>query len=915
MRKVFIALLFILVVVSTILYFHGSVIVYDSYVNNYLVKNFEKALPHLELKISDSKVDGSNDMGEYRVILSGILVKEKSNNRLVGKIPRIKAIISSGYFFTNFKITELIVQDPKIFVFPKSVGINLDKIIGSFSEYVTHARINNLIIKGTKFNSVYLQSISKYSWRTVNANIKKDDKTSVQLEAKVSSNVVLSSRFNNLNLSDIGLNSDYNINISGHSNITFRNNKISKGWVKVEDVSGTITGETEVVTVISGGGGVRMQQNKAIVDDMNLVVKDRDRYLSIFGEYLFKNKELDVTLKISSLNHKELLNYWPKNIGESAKEWVESYVADGVLFEPQLQISGSLENSFRANVEADFKDLKLIFNEISVPVTNSRGHLSIRDDILNVRFDYANINGIELSEGSVTQDSMQSKAPIIVQGNVSSKVKPFSMFLEKGGKLQEIISNINGFAYGDFYLIIDNGIRRKVNMSLLDISYNKFFNLFDFHDGVFDLNIDGDYLKLTGNVIIGDEVLKIVAEGDKEMIVSNIQGGFPAKSLVLSEIFGEKTISGNIKVDINSRYVDGYNYVEGELDLVDSIFNIHLINWQSSFGDDALIKFYAVQNDSSFLVPEFSIVSSKTEVKGFMSIESEELKELVFIEQSATNNVQFNYKKQNNIQKIIAKGDKLFLDSLENKDLNTKNFKDNFDIAAEFKEIVLNNEFSIYDMSLKVNPEYKDSYFIGKFTEDSGFIMENTAKGFTIESNDAGLLLSTFGVVNELNKGMFLLRFVDGKGSIIINNFFLIRAPLLAQILSLASLQGIVSTLNSEGIFFDQLQAPFTYESGIINFSESWLEGLSLGVSFEGEVGISDKKLDLSGYVVPVYYINKFIWNIPVVGELVTGGLGRGVISIDYKLKTQDDGNNKVSVNIISIFTPKVLQKLLEMFG
>ena len=72
----------------------------------------------------------------------------------------------------------------------------------------------------------------------------------------------------------------------------------------------------------------------------------------------------------------------------------------------------------------------------------------------------------------------------------------------------------------------------------------------------------------------------------------------------------------------------------------------------------------------------------------------------------------------------------------------------------------------------------------------------------------------------------------------------------------------------------------------------------------------SNSTMDLQGTIVPMSEINTFLSNIPLIGDLLTGGSGGGIIAATYTMK----GNSKepsVLINPLSVLTPGFLRTIL----
>lgn len=538
--------------------------------------------------------------------------------------------------------------------------------------------------------------------------------------------------------------------------------------------------------------------------------------------------------------------------------------------------------------------------------------------MLNIESLTGKLNNIELSNGVVKKLDLTSSDPILVTGTSHSNLKEIYPFLTSD-YVKEITKEVDGTADTKFDLSINTEgevtMEQNVDIIISNAHGEKFLDLFNIQGGFFSINIDNDNWKFDGYALANQQQFRLKMNSGSDVINGNLQGKLAVVDIMHFNVM-DNSISGDVNVDISSTYIDDYQYIEGKIDITDTVIDMPSVDWVSGVGDPGLIQFTGIKQEESMIITKFTLESDQARIKGTGNIE-QSLVTSLNIEEAliANNNIQISYKDAESVTTIIMKGDKLTLSHLGE---NNNNFNDeNFRIIANFKEVVLKNNISTFNVSADIHPQYKDSYITGEFSQSSRFTIENNQDNFILRSNDAGLFMLAIGATDDIMEGKLLIHYShnDDLGKLILKDFFLTRAPVLTQILSLASLQGIVNTLNHDGISFDQLLAQFTYKNGVATFDESWLEGLSIGISFKGAVDIKTQKMNLSGHVVPLYYINKLIWKIPGIGKLLTGGRGRGIISVDYKLETQEDGENAVSVNMLSVLTPKLLQRVIEILN
>ena len=154
----------------------------------------------------------------------------------------------------------------------------------------------------------------------------------------------------------------------------------------------------------------------------------------------------------------------------------------------------------------------------------------------------------------------------------------------------------------------------------------------------------------------------------------------------------------------------------------------------------------------------------------------------------------------------------------------------------------------------------------------------------------------------------------DGRTEFFVESgpFTLIRMPVLARVLAAGSLPGLAALLSGdEGIAFDLLQAGVTIEDGNIGISEARASGPSLGVTTEGTINMTQDRLALDGVLAPSYGLNSFVGNLPIVGDALVSRPGEGVIGITFSAEGPFD-QPTVIANPLSVLAPGLLRRLFE---
>ncbi len=219
--------------------------------------------------------------------------------------------------------------------------------------------------------------------------------------------------------------------------------------------------------------------------------------------------------------------------------------------------------------------------------------------------------------------------------------------------------------------------------------------------------------------------------------------------------------------------------------------------------------------------------------------------------------------------------------------------KKNKVISAEISSKINNkNDFSV---SIKTNS--RDEKVTNLFIEEPEPFIKNYKfiKGFT-----EGKL--SYGSIEKNN---------ETKANLKIYDFKVQDVPVLAKLLTLASLQGIADLLTGEGIRFNEFEMDYQSKQSLTNINEMYAIGPAISILMEGYIE-RNKLTSLRGTLVPATTINKTISKIPLLGDILVGKkVGEGVFGVSFKIKGPPK-DLKTSVNPIKTLTPRFITRTLE---
>ena len=194
--------------------------------------------------------------------------------------------------------------------------------------------------------------------------------------------------------------------------------------------------------------------------------------------------------------------------------------------------------------------------------------------------------------------------------------------------------------------------------------------------------------------------------------------------------------------------------------------------------------------------------------------------------------------------------------------------------------------------------------------------------GLRFLADDAGSVLRALDWADTIEGGQLEVRGVSPaplpKGPLTASveavNYRLVRAPLMARLLSAALLTGIGDLLSGEGIGFSRFTGDFVLEDGVMRTDLLRAYGPGLGITIKGKADFDKDTVDVGGTLVPAYTVNRILGSIPILGPILTGGEGGGVIGVVYSMRGPLD-EPEISVNPLSALAPGFLRGLFEVQG
>ena len=382
------------------------------------------------------------------------------------------------------------------------------------------------------------------------------------------------------------------------------------------------------------------------------------------------------------------------------------------------------------------------------------------------------------------------------------------------------------------------------------------------------------------------------------------------------------------KYNFNKKSFD----IKGTADLTNSTINISKLNYKKKHGKNSELSFDVnFILDKHYHIRDLKFSADKTkiylsDIKLNKNLEVVDFKKLEI--ETFLNEIKNNDFSINKSSKIIMSGEVFDAQPLIKslyKSSDKKTFSKDFNsqVKINIDKAITGTEDDVFDFVMIANIN-KGSYdklnLKGNFSENeivemSIYQVDEDEKTLQVISDRARPFVKNFDFIKGFEGGKLEYESIISKeisnSNLTITDFKVSKVPALAQLLTLASLQGIADTLSGEGIRFETFEMKSNSKGNVLNIEESFALGPAVSLLFDGYID-KGKTVSLSGTLVPARTVNKVIGWIPLVGKILVGNkIGEGVFGVSFKMKGPPK-NIKTTVNPVKTLTPRFIVRALE---
>ena len=700
-----------------------------------------------------------------------------------------------------------------------------------------------------------------------------------------------------------------------------------------------------------------------VVDQLRL--ESSGAHLSGHGEVAWRGGEptLQADLEAENATVAHVERFWPAGEGRQARTWVIENITGGAVptaraklrFGPGELGQKPLPEQTLAG-EFAFEDLSVRYVDTMPPLVGVDGRATFTGQRMDFAVASGQVGDLAVGQGKVAITGIGIKGRDTTQLEIATQVT---------GPLEQALRLIDqpplGFARR-IGIAPDAASGRVVTDLRIGMPLHRDFETSEVRvaadatitDGALagePLNVANAQLTLTvaeqSAELAGEAVVEGVpltvqvreALGDAARIERRyrVEGSPDAGRLRELGVDLPVTLEGEVGVAATVTEASGMRTAEIALDLTPTAIQVPELNWRKAAGEPgALTATATIPADGPIQVTEFALASPDLHAEGSFEAQLEPFR----LARLRLDQVRFG-----ETRAIIAlhQGDPTGYDvRIDAQTLDLTPWLDRetldqigdtggvapeapFRLSLQAERLVLHGE-PLRDVAgdLVRGPDgWHSADLSGRLPRGGEFALtlapDGERQNLRLTSTDAGDLLQTLQQTGRIEGGQLELAAtifrqrpsLQAEGKLVVRKFDVLDAPLLARLLTVASLTGIVNLLGGEGIAFERLEAPFVVRDELLQLDKGRVYGSQLGLTFQGRVDLAADTLDLDGTIVPLYGVNWTIGQIPIIGRLLRGSEGEGAFALTYGMRGPVE-DPTIRVNPLSALAPGFLRELFS---
>lgn len=666
----------------------------------------------------------------------------------------------------------------------------------------------------------------------------------------------------------------------------------------------------------------------------------------------------------------KIVTLWPITLAPLTREWVTANITKGVVSEATIHTDIQFGDLKKPVLPKEAIDASIALEGAYIRylpehpnVTEVKSQIHIDGQALDATVESAQfMKDTKMSKGRVLIEDLNLDNPYIkVNFDAETSARDVVHFLalprlKHAEHLNLKEDGAEGVAKGavalGFYFFAprdingrpmgDPDVDYQITGEVAGLSHAGFMKRFDIKNTSGQITIDNKKFAFKGKgevngVGVSDADITYLFSPDHEGYDTfiDVKANAPKESLPKFGYPNFEFLKGVLGVEAKVKLGETSEISTASIDLTNAAIDAKAISWKKDDKAPATLDITVEKKDGLTHVSAFDLKAKDIEAKGAIDF-NRDLTEFsrVAMEKLSLGNTQLttlNFESLSGGFKLTASGKSADLSGF----LSSRNASENTFSFQQFPAVqfsgnieklimvggrVISNFKGEIACDVRICERANITGVIGEQPFDFRILRNPKGKRqLSLHAQNAGEFLKAFDIYTKMEGGDLTItgNYDDtSSGSILrarmdINEHTIKKAPVLAKILALASLTGFIDTLEGNGIRFNKMVIPFVLQNDVITLTKARAYGNAIGITADGTMVFPKVVFDIHGTVVPSYAANTIVGKLPIIGDILTGGEGKGVFAGNYNVKGTYD-NPDVNVNPLSILTPGFLRGIFD---
>jgi len=671
-----------------------------------------------------------------------------------------------------------------------------------------------------------------------------------------------------------------------------------------------------------------------------------------------------VDAAVSDLPVDDFVRVWPSDLGRGAHEWVTENLTDGNVTSATARLQGWMDGLDPESLQVDSMDGQIGFTGVTThyfrplpPVLGSDGSATFDRDSFDIVIQNGRLRDLRLERSTVLISNLGvdggeiASVDVRVQGPVRDAVwvldhEPLKYASKVGIDPDQIAGQAGVRLNLEIPLLKDldvEEIKIGAAATMTGVTAPDVLRDIDLTDGALELDLTGLGMTLSGSAMLLGRPAEVSLEQ------SFVEGpGYERREQIRTTIGPEALAALDLEVDDRMRgtaavvadsktFWSGETLVDLEANLQDTALHLPELSWRKPQGSAGSVRAtIGLRDGQPTELRAFSMAAADLAIDATAEFDAEgritsiDVPAFRFDETRAAGRVE----RTDVGGWLIAMDGPVIdltpiLDASEDESGGGAGDDRALDVplqvrfAADRLRVTEGPVIETGTLAAQVTGSRIDRLSLaGRIGKGDIMVAVRPIEGrrrLSVKASDAGEFLKAFDIVDTLSGGTLRVDGVltgdgleDGIEAVVqIDEFHISDAPVFAQILSLASFTGLADTLTGDGIRFTRAHAALEVSEQAVTVSKGIAYGPALGLKMAGRVPRESGSLDLVGMVAPAYSLSRLIDQIPVFGELLTGGEGEGLLATEVRI-TGTPEDPTVTVNPLTAIAPGFLRDLVS---